>query len=213
MRYFFSATFNNNYSSRSALQYDGSWRQPEYQVMRTFQFSIATIMLLVITSSAHAFSVTWAFQDTLFDDGSSLTGTFDFDADIGAPGGYSNLNLQTSAGRLSATSYTSDVLGFSTDFRFFSATGMQVLVVTLADSMTNAGGVIDIASGWLSVEAHLKNWGVRAIATGSIVGATGLPAPSDTLPVALTEPPLPLPIIILVTGLAVVIALRRRATI
>jgi len=179
--------------------------------MRTIRLSIATLLLLAVSSSAYAFSITWAFQDTLFDDGSALTGSFDFDADIGAPGGYSNIDLQTSDGALAATSYTAFVLeDLSTDFRFFTAAGTQILAVTLSEAMTNAGGIIDVASGWLSAEISFGTWSYRFVETGSVVGVTGVAGTTIVPTVQLVEPTL---LVIFIMGLAGVIVLRRRAII
>jgi hypothetical protein len=45
---------------------------------------------LFFTASAHAYNLTWTINDHVFDDGHYLTGSFDYDADIGV---FSNINI------------------------------------------------------------------------------------------------------------------------
>lgn len=175
--------------------------------MNSLRLCLAAALLVTLSGPAQAMSITWTFQNTLFSDGSSLTGSFDFDADVGAPDGYSNIDLQTSDGLLQGGSYTGDVWGLSTDYRVFTSSGLQVLVVSFAESLTNAGGLIDIATGWLSSEVSFGQWDYRFIDGGNIVGEASLAAPTVAPAVQLVEPALP---VIFALGIVAAVVLRRR---
>lgn len=190
----------------------GSRRKPEYADMRTFRFSIATILLLVISSSAHAMAVTWTFQNALFNDNASLTGSFDFNADIGGAAGFSNLDLVTSDGDLVGAGYTGSALSGSSDVFFYTISGAQILAVTLMEAMTNLGGTIDIAPYFISGElGWLPNFDVRFLTEGFITTTPNLSGPGgDT--VQLAEPAI---LAVFVIGLMAIgaLRLRRRANI
>jgi len=184
--------------------------------MRTIRFSIATTLLLIVSSSAHAFAVTWTFDGASFNDRdrASLTGSFDFDADIGGAAGFSNLDLATSDGDLVGAGYTGSALSGSSDVFFYTISGAQILAVTLMDAMTNAGGTIEIAPYFISGElGFVPKFGLRFLTTGSIIGNGGLGGPTvDGGTVQLAEPAI---LAIFVIGLMAIggIHLRRKAKI
>jgi len=158
--------------------------------------------MLLAASSANAISITWTFNDAMFDDGASLTGSFDFDADIGGDSGFSNLNLATSDGDLAGTAYSGDALTGSSEVFFYTMSGVQLLAVTLMDAMTNDGGVIGIAPTFTSGELGLIPFNYRAVTSGSIFGATGLSGPAgDGGTIQLAEPEM---LVVFITGLLII---------
>ncbi len=176
--------------------------------MYVLRAALAALVLLLSATTAHAISVTWTFQNALFSDNTSLTGSFDYDADIGGAAGYSNIDLATENGALSGTSYMGDAAAWSSSAWLMTASGIQVLSVRLADTMTGAGGSISIESGWLSSEG-IVFVPIRRLVSGSItsVGASGTSGGGTS--VALAEPT---SWITFAMGLFAVVALRRRAT-
>ena len=111
--------------------------------MREIRLSIATLLLLAC-GSAHAFSLTWTFQNAYFWDETSLTGSFDYDADVGGQAGFSNVNLVTEDGPDIAGAVYTSVTELSGDWGLSALSFGQYLGVILTAPMTNSGGVIDI---------------------------------------------------------------------
>ena len=66
---------------------------------RTFHRFVATLLLsigmLLTTQTAVAVVRTWTFANVTFEDGGTLTGSFDFDADTTS---YSNIDISTEGG-------------------------------------------------------------------------------------------------------------------
>ena len=114
---------------------------------------LCRIGLLLILASATAFSapLTWTFSGVTFDDGGTLSGTFDYDAGTGTLGNY---NIVASAGStLGAFTYIpSNSSGggfvFFSNATFPIGGGLsenRVLVLQFATPLTNAGGTSAIA--------------------------------------------------------------------
>lgn len=187
--------------------------------MRKIRFLIATTLLLLVSGSAHAWAVTWEFNNAFFSDGGELTGTFDFNADSPGAAGFSKINLETSdgflPGAMTGAEYSGPALPGSNDVFLwtFADNALQVLGVTLTEAMTNtnAGAVIDIAPVFISGELGLIPFSVRVITTGYIESIASLGGPGGGT-VQLAEPAI---LAIFVIGLMAVggLHLRRRAKI
>ncbi|MFW2406047.1 MAG: hypothetical protein ACN4GT_14845 [Gammaproteobacteria bacterium] len=113
--------------------------------MRT-RISLAAILFLAISGSANAMSVTWTFQNAFFNDGTSLTGSFDYNPKRIGPFGYSNVNVQTQNGSgLLAQTYNG-VRMLSGAIGFTARNGGQSLAI-LFDDWIGAGGNPDSSIG------------------------------------------------------------------
>jgi len=173
---------------------------------------------MLAASSAQAMSITWNFQNAIFDDATELTGSFDFDmsGDIFSSDAYSNVSLNTEDGVIGAQHYDGVTI-LAGSFGFVSAAGSfldsQILGVAFKDALSNAVDSIDIAGG---MEAATVITGFfefetvsRKLISGMVVSnqasATG-GTPAITLPE-------PAAFVIFMTGLIAVFALRRRAII
>lgn len=162
-----------------------------------FRISLATV-LLVAAGSAQAMSVTWSFQDAILNDGTSLTGSFKFDASVGGAAGFSNFDLSTEDGSgLIAQTYNG-VTPLAGSIGFLAIAGGQGLGTAFGNLLTNAGGKIGIDFG-----SELGTAGPRFIESGGVEsGGVGGAAVSLAEPVALT---------IFLIGLAALLAMRRKA--
>ena len=162
--------------------------------------NIKSIFLSILfawsATTANAAVVTWTFQDVVFDDGGTLTGSFDYDADINR---YSNIVIETTAGaNLSGASYgvpfrpggfisespTNLVTVVSNDESILE--GTTGIRFTWSDALTNAGGLVEIfvvQNGFQSFEATCESEcgsfeaPLRTIVSGSI-SAPEVPLPA-----------------------------------
>jgi hypothetical protein len=124
--------------------------------------SLAAIFFLAISASANAMSVTWKFQNAFFNDGTSLTGSFDYDNGRFGPDGYSKVNLDTVArGLMDGRNYTG-VTFLSAGIGFTSKVGDQILGVLFDD--------------WIGIGGN----------PGSSIGASGAEVKLGSLPTAPT---------------------------
>lgn len=114
---------------------------------RTATFAIALLSLAAITGAAHAVPLTWTIQNAQFEDGSLLTGSFDYDATTNT---YSNLNVTTETSGVFGQTYN--------DSPFFSVSGdadflqisevpepLNLLFLSFGEDLTDAGGTIPLA--------------------------------------------------------------------
>ena len=191
--------------------------------MHNLRVSIFSILLMLAATSVQAMSITWTFENAIFDDATSLTGSFDFDADGGFwdPGAYSNVSLDTQNGVIDAQHYDSvglfaGNLGFmATNGSFFSSVSLGVLfenVLTSAvDSIEILGGAeMATVLSWTGIETI-----TRELISGRIVsnsGGTGGAGPvgSGSPAVTLPEPAI---LVMFAMGLVAVFFVRRRAII
>ncbi|MEO0485417.1 MAG: hypothetical protein AAF092_05855 [Pseudomonadota bacterium] len=149
--------------------------------------------LMVFGSTASAAPLTWYFDNVTFQDGGSVTGSFDFDADTLT---YSNISVTTTAGGspFAGTSYQDlFTLGSNTDTRFdflnqptsTDNTGAFRLTMNWGLALTNAGGVRAISN--LNTNNNIEAFcdvdtcggpdPRRLVATGSITTDTPAPVP------------------------------------
>ena len=125
--------------------------QPGGITMRILKSAALVFTLGFFSLSAQAMSIQWTLKDALFDDGTSLTGSFFFDADTNT---YSSINILTLAGTLTGRTY--DTLtpiaqsATKLDLLFDAAaggfTGDDRLLLLFVSALTNAGGTVDLST-------------------------------------------------------------------
>jgi hypothetical protein len=193
--------------------------------MHNLRVSIFSILLMLAATSVQAMSITWTFENAIFDDATSLTGSFDFDMDGGFwdPGAYSNVNLDTQTGVIDAQHYDSvglfaGNLGFmATNGSFFSSVSLGVLfenVLTSAvDSIEILGGAeMATVLSWTGIETITRTLiSGRIVSNGSDTGGVG-PIGSGGGSPAITLPE-PAILVMFAMGLVAVFFVRRRAII
>lgn len=126
----------------------------------------ASIVSLASAPSAIAF--TFSLSGT-FDDGGTLSGTFDFDETIDT---YSNTNIiTTGGGTLSGTTYTDDdlIFGNSGGFEFDDDSGNILLTINFVSPLSSTSGEIslDTISNPLSKEGVFGG-DTRLISSGTV---------------------------------------------
>jgi len=183
------------------------------------RISLAAILFLAISASANAMSVTWTFQNAIFDDGTSLTGSFDYKSSRVGPFGYSNVNVQTQSGSgLLAQTYNGVKL-FSGAIGFTAKNGSQALGIKFEDWI-GLGGNPGSSVGIGGIEQREEVIGQEIIKIGrfeikkniyGIVGSRELVSGSITNGViSLAEPAT---LAMFAFGLAALFTLRRKAII
>ena len=170
-------------------------------------------------------SITWTFENAIFDDATSLTGSFDFDADGGFwdPGAYSNVSLDTQNGVIDAQHYDSvglfaGNLGFmATNGSFFSSVSLGVLfenVLTSAvDSIEILGGAeMATVLSWTGIETITRELISGRIASnaGGFGGVDPVGSGGGSPAITLPEPAI---LVMFAMGLVAVFFVRRRAII
>jgi hypothetical protein len=117
---------------------------------------LLALMLMLGCGSAQALPVTWTFENTFFDWGGQLTGSFDFDADTGA---FSNINvITTSSGSftLPGAEYNKCAWSYQcgdAETLLFAVrenddeTPSSGLHILLTQALTNAGGTVALRTG------------------------------------------------------------------
>ena len=155
-------------------------------------FVLATL-LAVVTESASATLVTWTFDNAVFDDGGTITGSFGYDADVND---YSNFSMATTAGSIfGGTTYNADtVIDGSASVLFFpdslaaDLTGASALSLFFTGGLSNLGGTVNllVVAG---VNAGSREGLCQTSDCGSVAGFRGLVSGSviGTL-VAIPEP-------------------------
>ncbi|MEM1379100.1 MAG: hypothetical protein AAGH41_00595 [Pseudomonadota bacterium] len=113
--------------------------------MKRSTLSAAAAALALAAGSAHAVPLVWTLEAD-FDDGSSASGSYTFDADTGV---ISDVMVETSDGVVFAFDNTGIGVIGADIYQFVSDSTIVVdetiaLNFELLDSMTNAGGTIDI---------------------------------------------------------------------
>jgi hypothetical protein len=106
---------------------------------------------VAFATSTQAAVVTWTLEGVTFDDGTEVTGTFDYDADTDV---YSNWNLQTQTGWLAGFNYNPESSAveafdsYSKHLEIYTSYGYpdidRVFLLHFASSLTNGGGTVEV---------------------------------------------------------------------
>jgi hypothetical protein len=181
--------------------------------IRSFILSLAslTVTSLTVMMPAQAASLTWTLQNAVFEDGGTLTGSFDYDAEANT---YSNVNIAVSSGsildnfvyqtssRCTQTSTTTCIADF------WGQTPGEVLVdvldqsyksgikgwlfLSFAQALTNAGGVVPLDNSgeqWIRTEGgDTHRSGMRTVVAGEVVtqpASAAVPEPTTMAGLAL----------------------------
>lgn len=143
---------------------------------------IILISIALLSSSAHAATVNWMLDNVLFDDGSTATGTFDYDAFSNT---YSNVNIETDYYDTGGFVFGGIYRDTATHFTFSGTSGhlnlegdsknvdISFLFLVFGAPLTDAGGMVFLSGD----ETQTHGFGnYRSISTGSVVGAVPIPA-------------------------------------
>jgi hypothetical protein len=141
---------------------------------------------VAFATSTQAAVVTWTLEGVTFDDGTEVTGTFDYDADTDV---YSNWNLQTQTGFIAGFNYNpgnstaSD--SYSSHLEIYTFYGDpdndRFFSLHFASSLTNAGGTVEVETPSYclptssSCEVDFVDAKARGV-TGGRVSAVPIPA-------------------------------------
>ena len=179
------------------------------------RFVIAFSFFTLLSFSGHAIPINWSFDNAVFDDGGTLTGSFVYDRDIDD---YSAFNITTTAGSVgAATSYTEDTFLaghagtlFFPDSTAADLTGASALSLFFVGGLSNLGGnvplLVILGPNAGSREGRCETpdcgsvTGFRGIVSGSVIGT-----PAD-----ISEIPVPPALILFATGVLALGTLRRR---
>jgi hypothetical protein len=108
--------------------------------MKTLKLLLATLLLNVC--SAEAASIQWSFSNALFNDGGSILGSFEFDADTSL---YSNIAITTTAGTsFAGASYDETMVYSSSPEHLFMSFDNTRIWLAFTGPLTNAGGNIPL---------------------------------------------------------------------
>ncbi len=172
--------------------------------------AVLGIGTLAVAQNATAVVLTWTFSDVTFDDGGTLGGSFDYDADINA---YSNINISTEGGNatfypdFTYTDANSTILGSSDQTGLslvvtFAVNDQRRLFMDFDAGLTNAGGTIGVLNpAGLGGDSEF-----RTLPSSPPFGQRGF-LPGGTIH-AIPEPSTALFVLALVLGAAAVVRLR-----
>jgi hypothetical protein len=159
---------------------------------------LAAICALVVSAgSAWAVPVVWTFSGGTFSDGGTISGSFIYDADLGANGTFSSVNVTTTMGTnfigatydLIDTSFVGPILFSLLTQGSGNLTGVHDLTFAVPPGMTDAGGALGLTGGSDSVvEGTCLNSvcnvvaDARTVTAGTIDGvAESAPEPASML--------------------------------
>lgn len=178
-------------------------RQPEHSViaplsttkdvMKKLLTRVALCVGLVAgASSSQAALVHWTLDGVRFNDGSTASGSFDFNADTST---FTNVLITTTAASityvttdLATTFFGLDASGINLIDDYLPAgdnTGHAILNLDFLSPLTNAGGIVGLVTGFPSFEgncgiADCSSGGIsrEALGDGRVIGAAVVPAPA-----------------------------------
>jgi len=117
--------------------------------LRLRELFLAACGLLIFSACASAAAITWDLQNVTFPDGGIVTGSFVYNADLGALGTYSSIDLVTSGGAQPSTTYTFFFNGNSGNLDSspgsFPVLGTSGLFLIFLNPLTDAGGTIQLS--------------------------------------------------------------------
>ncbi len=164
----------------------------------------AVVAALCTAMVGTAAADTWYLSGVAFNDGSSASGSFDYDASTATVNAF---NLSTTAGVLPAFTYDTSNSYVSTwlmnNLSWVSPAGNRYLALTFTTALTNGGGTVDLRTGPYSSSGSWEcdNCAiVRTVTDGSV----------STIPVALSAVPEVETYALLMAGLGLIGAAARR---
>ena len=147
----------------------------------SFQYSnlvltTAAIALNLAVSSpqAMAFSLTWNLNNAEFQDSTSATGSFEYDADATT---YSEVNVTTTANNpfTGRTYTTSDILSSNANSLVLEA-GDETLTLVFGNPLTNSGGTVPLVDTISKEEFEsTTNFGSRKFIAGDVSTLASVP--------------------------------------
>jgi hypothetical protein len=189
--------------------------------MRIVLVFVTTVVLLG-AASVEAGPIVWTLDGIQFDDGGTATGSFVFDADLGL---YSDIDIRTTAGAVMAGSHykVEHPFHFGNNNYFVAVSALPTVFGTMAlqlpfvtSPLTNDGGSVTLGGffnfgeGTCSGEDLLcsnvaATLPFRHLTGGQIIGTALSEPPPSPAPV-----PEPSSLVLLGTGIAALVAVRRR---
>ncbi len=184
---------------------------------RPLIISLAALAIagISVAPPARAASLTWSVQDAVFEDGGTLTGTFDYDAETRT---YSNVNLAVSGGLLDNFLYQGSSCGVTPTagrtclpdrsqspdqflIEVFAQTGYADsagvkgwLFLSFMQNLTSAGGTVPFFNSgelWFKPQgSDTHRSGQRAIVKGQVFAqapVAGIPEPTTIAGLALAS--------------------------
>jgi hypothetical protein len=106
--------------------------------------------ILLFSAYASAGPVTWYLQNVQFGDGGIATGSFVYDADLGAHGTYGAVDIVTSGGSLTSTTYLFADARYTGPGQLDAPAsgsptiGTLYLLLDFVDHLTDAGGTVQV---------------------------------------------------------------------
>jgi len=139
---------------------------------------LAASLVLLVAADALATPVLWTIAGS-FDDDGDLNGTFVYDADSDH---YSAVSLKTSAGSRGSPFFGAAYDGVdpaaSTADGLAAVAAVTLLELVFAESLSNRGGLVALASGGETLTSGADQGAVRLLTGGQAVG-TPVPEPSS----------------------------------
>ena len=155
---------------------------------------VVGVLMLWPVSQAHAIPIAWTLGGATFDDSTSFTGSFVFDADTLM---YSSVNIMTVPGNAPGATYLTSDICTSTGLCANAQPPNGIALVTpaldlfllgFAAPLTNAGGVVALTIGFPSSEGFCGDpgcsggHGQRGVLTGFLTASSvSVPAPGSML--------------------------------
>jgi hypothetical protein len=149
-------------------------------MLKKIMFAAGLILACQIASAG---PITWTLSGVTFDDHTTASGSFVYNADTN---GFSDWNITTENGLISGFNYiaSNSVVASanddSTGVLFLANIGTRYINLNFVSAMTNAGGIIGLDVTPIFNDFHTNSWEcnncvpVRLIAAGSI---TSVPEP------------------------------------
>ena len=139
------------------------------------------ISMFLLPGLVHAVPLNWTLQNAVFDDGTSASGSFFFDADTST---YSNFNIVVQTGLLTAFTYdnsNSFILGsVSTTVQFLDFTNSRYIRFIFVAPLTNAGGThaLQLHSPPTNGSLECDNCTITRLFISGSVTASTIPEPT-----------------------------------
>ncbi|MGI9309169.1 MAG: VPLPA-CTERM sorting domain-containing protein [Gammaproteobacteria bacterium] len=154
--------------------------------------TVIALFFFGVSFAAHSATLTWTFNDVVFGDGTTLSGSFDYDADSNI---MSNVSVITQANAvlgvefdwLEPTTHTAGIISgieiVLTPTPYYNSvvcadtTCSVDLGIFIENPLSNAGGTVNISNGSELSQSSAPHWGTRARGwSGGTLTAVPVPA-------------------------------------